>query len=615
MKTLLWIILPALCLLTACADSSSGSAPDPAAADQTERFNAALDSITEGAILREPEWASSLGRRDRYGEWNDYSDAATLSEIDIRSAELDWMESEFELDQLDEQAQISFELFRYKVEMLKKSRPYVYHSYPVEQMHGIQAELPSFLINVHRVENVLDAEAYVQRLQGVAQVMRQVVAKIEVRQEKGIVPPQFVFPYVLADSRNVIAGAPFEGEGNSILWQDFMDKISELEAEEEEKERLLEAGKTAIADSVGWAYGHLIACLEELETGATTEDGAWKFPDGAGYYQYRLEKITTTDMTADQIHDLGLEEVKRIHGEMQEIMQKVAFEGSLQDFFAFMRTDPQFYLPNTPEGRDEYLTKVTLAIDQMREKLPDFFLNLPEAELTVKRVEPYREKSAGKAFYNRPAPDGSRPGIYYANLYDMANMPTYQMEALAFHEAIPGHHMQLSRAIELQGLPDFRKYTHYTSYVEGWALYSEKLAKEMGFYEDPYADFGRRAMELWRACRLVVDTGIHSKQWPREKAIQYLRDNTPNPEGDIVKAIERYIVMPGQATAYKIGMLKIEELRAEARNQIGDAWGQENIKEFHEVILANGAVPLTLLEQLVQSYVDGQLNADQAQDS
>lgn len=588
-------------LLVACeGNSTSDASPDEQ--DHTAVLNAFLDSVTNAAILREPEWESSLGRRSRYSAWNDYSDEGSLEEIRIREREWEALQERVDFEQLDAQGKISYRLFEDKVRLMKASEPYIHHSYPVEQMHGIQAELPSFLINVHRVDSLEDAEAYIERLRGVPGVMRQIVAKMRVRQEKGIVPPKFVFPYVLADSRNIISGYPFDGKGEATLWTDFREKVEGLEIDEAAKAALKTEGEAALKDSVGWGYAHLIGCLEDLEQIATTDDGAWKFPEGEGYYQYRLQRITTTEMSADEIHELGLQEVERIHGEMRAIMAKVEFEGDLQDFFAFMRTDPQFYYPNTEAGRQAYLDRVTLVMDSMRKRLPDFFLNLPKAEMQVKRVEAYREKSAGKAFYNRPAPDGSRPGTYYANLYDMANMPNYQMEALAFHEGIPGHHMQLATAIELTGLPEFRRYSSYTAYIEGWALYSEKLAREIGFYADPYADFGRLAMELWRACRLVVDTGIHSKKWSREKAIDYLKENTPNPEGDIVKAIERYIVMPGQATAYKIGMLKIEELRAKAESEMGDAF---DVRKFHDVVLSNGAVTLNLLEELVDDYIAG----------
>lgn len=323
-------------------------------------------------------------------------------------------------------------------------------------------------------------------------------------------------------------------------------------------------------------------------------------PDGDKWYQNRLNWFTTTDLTADEVHQIGLENVERIHTAMRDIMKKVEFEGTLQEFFVFMREDEQFYLPATEAGRQQYLDDATKAIDDMREALPDYFGILPKAPMVVKRVEAFREQSAGKAFYQSPAQDGSRPGTYYANLYDMSAMPTYQLEALAYHEGIPGHHMQRAIAQELEGVPQFQKFLSFTAYTEGWGLYSEELAKDMGFYQDPYSDFGRLAMELWRACRLVVDTGIHAKKWSREEAVTYLVENTPNPEYDAQKAIERYIAMPGQATAYMIGKLKIMELREKAMTELGDNFDWAG---FHDEVLKHGPVPLSILEENINNWI------------
>jgi uncharacterized protein (DUF885 family) len=305
-------------------------------------------------------------------------------------------------------------------------------------------------------------------------------------------------------------------------------------------------------------------------------------------------------LTAEQVHDLGLEHVERIHDQMRDIMTQVNFEGDLQAFFKFMREDPQFYYENNQEGRDRYLREAKEYIDIMEDKIPEYFGLVPKADMIVKRVEEFREQSAGKAFYQSPARDGSRPGTYYANLFDMGSMPTYQMEALAYHEGIPGHHMQRSIAQELEGIPEFQKYMSFTAYTEGWGLYTEELAKDMGFYQDPYSDFGRLAMELWRACRLVVDTGIHDMQWTREEAIQYLVDTTPNPQNDAVKAIERYIAMPGQATAYTVGKIQIMTLRDKAKSALGDKF---SYADFHDEVLMYGPIPLNILEQKIDLWI------------
>jgi uncharacterized protein (DUF885 family) len=285
---------------------------------------------------------------------------------------------------------------------------------------------------------------------------------------------------------------------------------------------------------------------------------------------------------------------------MQDIMNTVGFKGDLQEFFTFMRNDPQFYYPDTAKGKQAYLDEATAMIDNMKSRLDELFITKPKADLIVKAVEPFREASAGQAFYQRPAPDGSRPGTYFANLYKMSDMSKYNMEALAYHEGIPGHHMQISIAQELQNIPKFRLFGGYTVFSEGWGLYSEAVPKEIGLYVDPYSDFGRLSGELYRACRLVVDTGIHAKKWTREDAIAYMNANVPHSESYNIRQIERYIVMPSQATAYKIGMLRIQELRAQAQTALGDKF---DIREFHNVVLKDGSVSLPILEDNVNAWI------------
>jgi uncharacterized protein (DUF885 family) len=404
----------------------------------------------------------------------------------------------------------------------------------------------------------------------------------------------------------VVTGAPFTEGQDSTLLADFTSKLASLELDNDTKTGLLEQAIQALLESVGPGFANLSSTVQAIEAQADTRDGAWKLPDGPEFYNFALARTTTTTMDAETIHNIGLAEVKRIHEEMRTIMQEVGFNGDLQEFFEFTRTDPQFYYPETSEGKQRYLDEATALIDDMKSRLDSLFLVKPKADLVVKSVEAFREKSAGKAFYQRPAPDGSRPGTYYANLYTMSAMPNYQMEALAYHEGIPGHHMQIAIAQELQGIPKFRKFGGYTAYTEGWGLYAELLPKEIGLYENPYSDFGRLAMELWRACRLVTDTGLHAQRWTREQAIDYLLKNTPNAESDIVKAIERYIVMPSQATAYKVGMLKILELREKAKSSLGEAF---DIREYHDVVLKQGAVPLATLESIVDRWITTKLGS------
>jgi uncharacterized protein (DUF885 family) len=587
----------------AVASPAAPSAEDIAA--ESARLNEWFDQKFAETVTRSPITQTYLGIKDNYGEWDDVSDANALKELEIQRADVAEMESSFDPDLLDHQAKISWRIAKMNLQQAEEDYKYLHHGYVFDQMNGVQAEIPAFLINQHQITSKSDAEAYISRLNGVPAYMEQNLENARIALADGVQPPAFVYKYVLSDAQGVITGAPFDDSGeDSPLMGDFRKKVTGLvdagTISQEEADELLDQATDALTNSVGPAYEAAIAELGEQAKTASTDDGAWKLPDGDAYYASRLANYTTTDMTAEEIHNLGLAEVARIQDEMRGIMKQVGFEGTLKEFFDFTRTDPQFFKPNTPEGKAEYLDEATTWIDQMREDLPTVFNTFPKADMIVKAVEPFREKSAGKAFYSRPAPDGSRPGTYYANLYRMQDMPTYQMQALAFHEGIPGHHMQIAIAQELTGVPKFRKYGGFTAFVEGWGLYSEYLPKEMGYYSDPYDDFGRLAMEIWRAARLVVDTGIHDQHWTREQAIQYLMDNTPNPEGDCRKAIERYIVMPGQATAYKIGMNKIIALREKAKAELGDKF---DIREFHDVVLKDGAVPLNILEENVDKWI------------
>ncbi len=617
MKTPLTAFVSAIALmagLPATAQTTGAEAAQTRAetAQQTEseRLNDFFEDTYNEAVARSPIRQTFLGIKTDYDKWDDNSPEAREAEFAIKSDKIEEMREEFDFDDLTPEAKLSYRLFEYDYEKDAAAFAYWQHAYVFDQMRGQQSSVPAFLINQHAVSSLSDAEAYIARLNGVEAYMDQHIANAEAASELGIRPPLFAFDRVISDARNITDGFPFgdaasDGSDDSPLMADFRKKVTALQTAgtvtEAEASDLMTKGTTAIETRVGAAYDKIIAFAEAEKAVATTDDGVWKLPDGEAYYAMRLAQMTTTDLTADEIHDLGLAEVARIHDEMRAIMKTVGFEGDLKDFFEFTRTDPQFYYENTDEGRDAYLADATALIDTMREALPTAFNTLPKADMIVKRVEPFREQSAGKAFYQRPAPDGSRPGIYYANLYNMADMPIYQMEALAYHEGLPGHHMQIAIAQELEGLPKFRTRGGHTAYTEGWGLYTEFLPKEMGFYQDPYSDFGRLAMELWRAARLVVDTGLHDKKWTREEAIDYLLENTPNPEGDAIKAIERYIVMPGQATAYKIGMIRIQELREDAKTRLGDKF---TLGAFHDAVLRNGSVPLEILETLVDEWVE-----------
>jgi uncharacterized protein (DUF885 family) len=391
-------------------------------------------------------------------------------------------------------------------------------------------------------------------------------------------------------------------DDSNILLADFSSKINRDFISKEEQAKMKAEAQQILSTSVKKSYEDLLAYWTALEQKQTADNGVWSLPNGVDYYNYCLKRTTTTDKKADEIYETGIKEVARIQNEMRQIMKKVNFKSdSLQEFFEFVRTDPQFKYSNDDKGRKKILAESDHYIGTFKTTYLDkLFNHQPKAPIVVMQVEKFREKSANGAFYENPAEDGSRPGRFYVNLYNMNDEPSYQMEALCYHEGIPGHHMQIALAQELKDVPKFRRYDGNTAYIEGWALYSELIPKEVGLYQDPYSDFGRLSMEIFRAARLVVDVGIHSKKWTRQQAIDYFLQNTANAPGDIQKEIERYFLWPGQATGYKVGMLKILELREKSKKELGDKF---DIRKFHDVVLMNGAVPLSVLEELVDKWI------------
>lgn len=569
--------------------------------ENTKKLNAFFERVFNENVQRYPTWQTYIGLKTNYDKLNNNTEAFDKESLEIAKKNLEELR-EFDYDALTEQGQLSYKLFEKRVEDSIEGWKWRYHGYPLNQMFGYHSGTPSFMINMHRISNVEDAEAYISRLKEFKRVFEENMVHVKKQKEMGILPPAFVYDKVISDSKNIISGYPFPGDGRSPLYGDFRKKVDKLKISDAEKARLRREAAKALGEYVRPVYDQLIAFMKEAQKEKMDNHGAWSLPDGEEYYRWRLKRMTTTDMTPNEIHEFGLAEVDRIHGEMREIMKKVGFKGTLQEFFKYMRTSKKFVYPDSQSGRQAYLDRANKVIDEMEAALPKMFNTLPKAPLKVKAVEAYREKSAGIAFYQSPPLYGDRPGIYYVNLYDMNDVPKYKLEGLAYHEGLPGHHMQNAIQSELTDLPKFRRTGGYTAYGEGWGLYSELLPKEFGFYEDPYSDFGRLSMELWRACRLVTDTGLHYKKWSREKGIDYLTHNTANAELEIMKGIERYIVNPGQATAYKIGMKKILDLREYSKKELGAKF---DIRAFHDVILRSGAVPLDVMEELVKKWVEG----------
>ena len=572
---------------------------------ETERLNAWFDATYEEGLQRSPMRMTMLGRKDAYDRIDDMSEAAE----DERMA---WMREKaeelrgFDRDALTEEAATSYDLWLYQLEDAEAGLPFRRRAYVFNQMQGSHAFLPQFLINFHKVETEEDMTAYVARLGGISRALEQLIERAELGADEGVRPPRFAYEGVRKQALALLDGAPFtEGAEDSPLYADAKAKLGALAEAggiDESRASDLEAeARRALIGSFEPAYRRLVAFIDaDMPNVSAAPQGASALPDGEAYYAYRLRNQTTTGLTADEVHRIGLDEVARIRAQMEGVMETVGFEGTLPEFFAFVRTDPRFYYPDTDEGREAYLEAARAYLDEIDEKLPEYFGLLPKADLIVKRVEAFREEDGGAQHYFGGTPDGSRPGIFYAHLSDMAAMPILQLEVIAYHEGNPGHHMQISIAQELEGVPEFRTQAGFGAYQEGWALYSEQLAEEMGQYEDPYSYFGRLTTEIWRAIRLVVDTGMHAKGWSEEEAVAYFTANSPAAEGQIRSEIRRYLVWPGQATSYKIGMLKILELRERSREALGDDF---RLAEFHDVILGGGALPLDLLEARVDRWL------------
>ena len=598
----LWLfvaVLLASCGKTADEPGSPVVNAPPISAEQ-QRLEDFFAATWEADLARYPASASYLGIKDQQDQWNDVSESFQLESLELTRERLAFLEG-IDTSQLSPARQLSYRLYRLDLERTLAGAAFRHHRYVIHQFRGPHTSPISLLVNVHTIDSEQDAEDYIARLNNLPDYFDGVIEQIQIRIDKGLYLVDWMIPQIVESAGNVLVGAPFDQSGSpSVIWADFNDKLATLEVEPATAEQLREAARQAMLTAVKPAYERLIAAVQSQQAVAPKEDGVWRFPDGDAFYASRLRDFTTTNLTPEAIHQAGLANVARLHEEMRSVMAELGEEGELSAFLDQVRNDESLRYDNTEAGRSAYLDAARTAIDKMAERLPDYFGLLPQSDLIVKRVEAYREQSAGKAFYQSPPPDGSRPGIYYANLYDMNSMPTTDLEALAFHEGLPGHHLQLSIAAELGDVPDFQRHTRFTAFSEGWGLYSEYLAKEMGFYQDPYSNFGRLAMELWRAARLVVDTGLHHKQWTREEAVAYLVANTPNAEYDCQRAIERYIAMPGQATAYMIGKLRIVELREMAEEALGE---QFDIRAFHDTVLGSGAVPLDQLEANIQGLI------------
>ncbi|MDO9367753.1 MAG: DUF885 domain-containing protein [Sphingopyxis sp.] len=567
-------------------------------------LTAFLDAAFEAEIALDPEQLTQLGRKEKQDQFTDPGDVAAAERLKWRRGSVAAMKRQFNRATLGEDARVSYDMWVLELDRAEASTKWRTHNYIFDR-NGPHTGLPNFLINQHRVDTPVDMEAYIARVIALGPTLDIYLDRAKASAAKGIRMPGFAYDQSIELVSRLTAGAPFDKGVDNALFADAKEKVAGLmtagKIDAAAAERYTAQVAAAMAGSMKPAYDRLGAWLAADRTKASAEPrGAGALPDGAAYYNAMLRLQTTTDMTAEDIHALGLSEVARIRAEMEALKTRIGFEGKLEDFFVFLRSDDRFYVANDDAGRAIYLKAAEDYLAGMRVRLPEQFGRLPKADLIVKRVEAFREEPGGAAHYSPAALDGSRPGIFYVHLADTRATPTYEIEGTVYHEGLPGHHMQIALAQEMTGTPEFRKNYFYGAYGEGWALYVERLAKEMGFYTDPYSDFGRLGREIWRAIRLVVDTGIHAKGWSEAEALAYYTANSPQPIGKIRSEIRRYFVTPGQATSYKVGMQRILALREKARTALGARYDQ---RVFHEIILGKGSVPLPVLEAQVDRWI------------
>lgn len=571
-----------------------------AAPTETQSINAFFEKVFERSLMRSPLRQTRLGLKTQQDRWDDISERRQLEDAELVRGDLEALQR-FDFKKLDANARLSYRLFEYNSREALQAFKWRHSNYLVTQMVGLHRRVATTLLNEHSITQRADAEAYIARLRGVRPLMMELVSQLQAQAKQGVQPPRFVYDLALSEAENLLTGRPFEEVANDgPVLGDFRAKLGQAKFSAAATRELLAQAEAALLEGFGPGYRALIAELRAAQNTATDTAGVWKLPEGGDFYRFCIESYTTLPLAPAQIHALGLKEVARIHDEMRAIMRQVGFGGSLQEFFAHMREDPRYYYPDSDEGRAQYLKDSDVLLQAVRGRQREVVSRVPKADVVVKPVPAWREKSSAKAYYHNPSEDGTRPGVFYINLYDMKAAPRYLLPVVLYHEAIPGHHLEIAISYELAELPRFRKLNSVASYSEGWGLYTERLADEMGLYLGPYQQFGRLTMELMRAARLVVDTGLHDRRWSREEAVAYLDANLPGSHYDNQREIDRYIVLPGQATSYALGMLKIVELRARAQRALGERF---ELTGFHDVVLGSGPLPLPMLEENVDAWI------------
>ncbi len=544
-----------------------------------------------------PQMLTGMGLKVFYDELNDNSPEANQRNYQLLESDYAQLK-QYDREDLEGQERLSYDILDWFLADQMAGHQYRHYNYSVTQRGGSYQSIINFMVNMHKVDELSDAEDYLARISQVGTQFDNTLLAVQEEKDNGVIPPDFIIKKIIENLHNIrdpeLAENPLVKDFNKKV-----DALSDIESSEKEtlKQEMLRQMETVVRP----AYDRYIAFYENLKDNSSSDAGVWKFPKGAEYYQHRITSMTTTKYTAEELHTLGLNEVDRIVSEMKAILVSEGYtDKTVGEHMKQLSEEPRFLYPDTDEGREQVLAEYRRLIEDVEQGMSEAFDIKPKSQVEVRRVPEYREKTAAGGSYQGPSMDGSRPGVFYANLYDMKATPKFGMRTLTYHEAIPGHHFQIAIKTELEGLPTFRNFIGFTSYSEGWALYAERLAWELGYQNEPYGNLGRLQAELLRAVRLVVDTGLHHKRWTREQAIDYMASVTGLALSDVESEIERYIVWPGQALAYKVGMIKIMELREKTKKSLGELY---DIRKFHNVVLKNGAVPLTILEELVDAHI------------
>ena len=589
------LLLAASALLTCPAlvpaQLTTSSPASASTDDRAKALHAIFHDYWEQTLKRQPEFASSLGDKRYNDQISDYSVKAINDWLAVEQDMLLKLAS-IDATGLTEQDQISRELLIHDLTEDQEGAEFKSWEMPVNQMGGIYATYPQLVAQLS-FTTAKDYDDWIARLRAIPHAFEQVTTNMSLGIDDRRVPPKYLIEKTLEHVKQ-LAGQKPEDSPLALPLKKFPDSISAAEQTRIKTEML-----AAISKQVLPAYQRFARFLEVAYVPAgRTEPGISSIPDGAAYYKYRIKQSTTTNLTADQIHQIGLDEVKKDEAEMLAIAQKLGFQ-DLKSFRASLKTNPKL----KATSREQLLDSYRGYLGPMQAKLPELFGRLPKSPFEVVPVPDYLEKTSAPAYYEAGTPDGSRPGRLFINTYNANDRDLYQVESVAYHEGLPGHHLQISISRELQGFPEFRKFGGYSAFSEGWGLYSERLGKDVGFYKDPYSDYGRLQADIWRAIRLVVDTGVHSKHWTRQQMVDFFHDHSTIDETSIQAEVDRYIAWPGQALAYKIGQLEILKLRDQAKKELGDKF---DIRSFHDQVIDSGALPLDVLDERITAWIAAQ---------